>query len=39
MIRGYRKADYMLEALAYIKDYKYDSTRTKTPENEKESKN
>lgn len=36
VIRGYKPADYMMEALAYVKDYKYDSTRTKNPKGKKE---
>ncbi len=33
VIHGYKKADYMMQAFEFIKDYKYDSTRTKTPDN------
>jgi len=29
-IRGYQPANYMMEVLAYIKDYKYDSTQTES---------
>lgn len=31
-IRGYRPPDFMLSALAYVKDYKYDTTRTEGSE-------
>jgi thioredoxin-related protein len=30
LIGGYRPTDYMLEALTFVKDYKYDSTVTET---------
>jgi thioredoxin-related protein len=35
MINGYRNADYMMEALAFVKDHKYDSTRAETPQDKK----
>ena len=28
-IDGYRTKDFMMEALTFVKDYKYDSTKTK----------
>ena len=38
-IRGYKPVDYMMEVLEYIKDRRYDSTSTKTPEQKKKSRN
>ncbi|MFQ6007944.1 MAG: thioredoxin family protein [Candidatus Zixiibacteriota bacterium] len=38
VIRGYRTPDYMMEALTYIKERKYDSTRTETAKDGKDSK-
>jgi thioredoxin-related protein len=32
VIRGYKRADYMMQAFEFVKDYKYDSTRTRTPD-------
>lgn len=39
VIRGYRSADYIMEALEYVNDRKYDTTKTETPENEEKPKN
>jgi len=39
VIRGYKKADYMMEAFEYVKDHKYDTTRTETPDKKEKSKN
>lgn len=30
LLKGYQSTDFMQEALAFVKDYKYDSTRTNT---------
>ncbi len=38
VIRGYKRADYMMEAFEYVKDYKYDSTKTKDSEKKEGSK-
>ena len=35
MISGYRDSDYMMEALAFVKDNKYDTTATQTPPEKK----
>jgi len=32
---GYRPADYMIQALTFIKDYKYDTTKTKNGKSKK----
>lgn len=32
LIKGYRPTEYMIEAFNFVKDYKYDSTRTETGE-------
>jgi thioredoxin-related protein len=32
LIKGYRPAEYMIEALNFVKDRKYDSTSTESPE-------
>ncbi|NOY88216.1 MAG: thioredoxin family protein [FCB group bacterium] len=32
---GYRPTDYMIKALTFIKDYKYDTTKTKNGKNKK----
>ena len=34
-ISGYRPKDVMMDALAFVKDYKYDSTKTQSPREEK----
>lgn len=39
VISGYKKANYMMEAFEFVKDYKYDSTRTKTPDKKENSGN
>jgi len=39
VIRGYKKTDYMMDAFEFVKDYKYDSTRTETPDKKDKSKN
>ncbi|MFH1373562.1 MAG: DUF255 domain-containing protein [bacterium] len=38
-IKGYKPVDYMMEVLEYIKDRRYDSTSTETPEQKKKSSN
>jgi thioredoxin-related protein len=38
-IQGYRNADYMMEAFTFVKDHKYDTTHTETPQDKKKSKN
>ena len=39
VIHGYKKANYMMEAFEYVKDHKYDTTRTETPDKKGKSKN
>lgn len=39
VIHGYKKAVDMMQAFEYVKDYKYDSTRTETPDKKGKSKN
>ncbi len=38
VIRGYRQADFMMEAFDYVKERKYDSTATESSQQEGESK-
>ena len=39
VIRGYKPAQYMMEAFEYIKDYKYDTTRIETHDQKEKTKN
>ncbi len=39
VIRGYRPTDDMMKAMTFVKDYKYDSTRTESTQNKEKSKN
>jgi thioredoxin-related protein len=39
VISGYKKANYMMQAFKFVKDYRYDSTRTETTDKKEKSGN